>query len=131
MKDDLKILFEDACPEPGGSAEFTAEVLGKIEHARPELVAHRPRGGFVGLFCSPIPVVLIVAALILVFRNRIVAFVGGGLTLDSLPVPIHIPADALLIAACCLAVMAVVISCISYLSENRPSIDWDTLKSDI
>ena len=130
MKDDLKILFEDACPEPRNSAEFTEEVLERIKNVKPEAVPHRPRVGFVGLFCSPVPVILLVAVLLVVWRDRIADLVGKGLTLDHLPVSVHISADTLLVAACCLAVLAVVISCIIYLSEDRPSIDWDTLKSN-
>lgn len=130
MKDDLKILFEDACPEPLDSAEFTEEVLERIKNVKPEAVPHRPRVGFVGLFCSPVPVILLVAVMLVVWRDRIADLVGKGLTLDHLPVSVHISADTLLVAACCLAVLAVVISCIIYLSEDRPSIDWDTLKSN-
>lgn len=123
MKDDLNKLFKDACPEPEDNAEFTSAVIQRIAAGKPRAAHHGPHGGFVGLFCSPIPVILIVAVLIVVFRDRIAALVRIDLgTISS---------DILLIAACCVAVIATILFYIMDLSDSRSLADWDSLSGKI
>lgn len=120
MKDELNILFKEGCPEPCDSAKFTGDVLKRIETARPGEVRTRPRGRFVGLFCSPIPVILAVAALIVVFRDSIAGLMSRELGFVS--------SDIFLISSCCVAAIAIVVSYIRNLSDERSAVDWDSLR---
>lgn len=119
MKDELNILFKEGCPEPGGSAEFKAGVLKRIDTAKTHAARTRPRRGFVGLFCSPIPVILAVAVLLVVFRDSITGFMSKDLAFIS--------SDSLLISSCCVAVIAIVVSYIKDLSDERSAVDWDSI----
>lgn len=131
MKDNLKILFKDACPEPRDSAEFTERVLGHIRTGKPAETHSGLGHRLVGLFCSPIPVILILSAVAVIYHDSIFSLIGRTFFIEELSLEIRLSSATILIAACCMAVIAVVVSCLKDLSDSGTSVNWEELKLKI
>lgn len=117
-KDEFYQLFRNGCPPPKDSRSFRTKTLERIgTEARARRRFH-PWKGLCGFLMSPLPLILCAGVLLLVFRDKVFAFM-------------NVRQDVGVIIGICVCAAFFLNSCITMLLNDTKDIDIVQLTNDL